>query len=223
MTRLTQLGYTTMLLEFAAIRETHILGEKATSERLGELLERSPGALAHVGRSRRPDTRLDSDGVDAWAAREMFPQVLRGALFLAAHSALEQCLKTLCEWLRDGDGGRVRLRDLRHTGIEGARVYMRRVLSLDFPDDTSTWAQVRDLAHLRNQLVHSGSFIRKADSGDRIQAVIGRLRYVALVGNDEIYLERAFLPDVLLVYEQLIGDVYTRNGIDVGALFQVDD
>jgi hypothetical protein len=120
------------------------------------------------------------DSFDQFLKREFtFPNLLRTSLFLSCYSLFEDLLAQLCRAVEAVATPRVRLEDLRGSGVVRSRLFLERVASIPFPDPDALWQDIDRLRLARNCLAHENGRVR-----DRSGA-LGRF----LAGRDDIALD----------------------------------
>jgi hypothetical protein len=102
-----------------------------------------------------------------------FPNILRKALFLHSYAVLEQQLLNLCKHYEKTQPDSILLKDLRHSGINKAQVYLKKVVGINFPDTSEEWKKLNINYNLiRNHFAHSGQqTISSATKGDLLKAL----------------------------------------------------
>lgn len=192
-------------LEMASLFEARSVMEEAISAKTAAAVSAlpDPAEPTNVGRKIRHPA-VGPRG-EVWVQRELVPQVLRTALFIAAYANFEQHLWFLCKRQGGLKRSKVHLTDLRHKGIEGSAFYLKNVIGLNFPDGIPEWSRVRDLGVVRNHLVHAGAWV--SEESDRLRAAVARLQLIALLDEDEVYLERDFFPFCMAQYERVLLEI----------------
>jgi hypothetical protein len=82
------------------------------------------------------------------------PNLFRRALFVAAYSMLETHLNLLATDNQQQKTLVLSLEEIRGQGIERARLYLKKVVGMSFPDTSPEWQVLKRLGELRNVLVH---------------------------------------------------------------------
>ena len=84
-----------------------------------------------------------------------FPKLLRYSIVTLLHTVVESQLIRLANYLRDRNGLSLQVKDFRGTSIEQTKLYFNKVVNLNVSNDQA-WDELRDLATLRNIIVHRG-------------------------------------------------------------------
>jgi len=84
--------------------------------------------------------------------KDQFPNIVRGGLFLSIYAFVEHSLNGLCEQCRLEHG--IRVTDLRGSGPERARAYLKKSYGITIPDEVLLGAEFKLLRMIRNSLVH---------------------------------------------------------------------
>ena len=98
-------------------------------------------------------------------------------------------------------------KDIAHKGITRSRIYLEKVVGLDFPDQHSSWNRINDFADLRNCIVHAAG--RIGDNAERIRKLV-RTSWFAYSSSETIDMDHEFLMqsfDVVSEFWNLLGRV----------------
>ncbi|WP_143191906.1 hypothetical protein [Paenibacillus sp. P46E] len=88
--------------------------------------------------------------------------VVRAGLFFAAYSYFEGSLFLVCENLYNPNV-RITVKDLSGNGIEKYKVYIEKVLLLDFPKESPEWSKLNFLNTIRNHMIHNGASYKEVN------------------------------------------------------------
>lgn len=146
-----------------------------TWKQQNELLEEELIAILE----RHPEAdRDDIVGSYAWdlhVHQHKYPNIHRTALVVTIYAFLEDQLNGLCETLTACLDTNIKLADLSGQGIERALLFLFKVAGFDL-GRISTLSFVRNVARLRNRMVHAGGILPK-NADDKlnkfIQATLG--------------------------------------------------
>ena len=95
-----------------------------------------------------------------------FPKILRYSLFVHSYRLLERILLQITSHYRHTRHLELSPSDLRDTGIERARIYLKKVALVPFPD-TGSWRDIIALNLIRNLIVHNDGNLHKGQSKER--------------------------------------------------------
>ena len=142
-----------------------------------------------------------------WEFSEVFPVLFRSSLFLSCYALLEARLDQLCNILRMRNGYKVGLDDIKGRGITRARIYLRKVCGMPFPD--RQWKTLMFLNATRNALIHSEGCIPVDGVGKEIHRFAASNPQLLKIGGDRrILLQEGFLPYALTTISSFFEDLY---------------
>jgi hypothetical protein len=96
---------------------------------------------------------------DFYELSDELPTILRYSVLTGADAALEHYLVDTCETYYEVNKATVRLTDLAGTGIQRARLYLKQVARIQFPDAKPAWTAILRLRELRNCIMHANGYI----------------------------------------------------------------
>ena len=134
--------------------------------------------------------------------RTEFPLMLRSSLLVMLCASFEDHLHAQCCSLQRWRELRLAPTDVAGKGIERSRLYLKKVVGVDFPDTDTSWAMVVLLRDVRNAIVHAGG---KA-SAKLISRFKGH-RFVSADATGHIQLARAAVNELskaVLAFEGLL-------------------
>lgn len=102
----------------------------------------------------------------------LYPNILWSSIFLTAYSTFENSLTDICKFLQDGNSDDIKLNDLGHKGIHRAKVFIKKVVKLDFPDETEQWSFIKNSNLIRNCLIHGSGDLSQYKETDQIKRFI---------------------------------------------------
>jgi hypothetical protein len=79
----------------------------------------------------------------------------RKSCLVTLYSYLESFLNNLCEYLYKLNNYQVEYTDLEGKGINRARLYLDKIVGVDFNKINSEWASIKNLNLIRNSIVHN--------------------------------------------------------------------
>jgi hypothetical protein len=169
-------------------------------------------AMVDKKASRIPAEELDDfydyHGDTGWQLQEIFPEILRKSLFITTHSFLEHQLNQICKFFSDQQEYKLKISDLRHEGIIRAQVYLKKVVGIDFPDQTPTWSEIKEYNRIRNVFVHSEGKLNDSPKSGEIRAFIQRKGSIELSEDNTIRLGPTAIIEYLNVLEEFFNNLY---------------
>lgn len=91
---------------------------------------------------------------DYWLTTET--NLMRMSLFLSLYAFLELILKELCRFEQIEREISLPSTSLRKQGIEGCKIYLTKVIGIDFPSESREWGEIKNYQKLRNHVAHKG-------------------------------------------------------------------
>ncbi|MBD1222762.1 hypothetical protein [Virgibacillus halodenitrificans] len=174
------------------------------SERIEEFLSQQSTNLEQEFKNQIEALQVESDE-EAQTLYEMhyeeefhsfnnhFPTILRTSLFTTMYSYLEKQLNQLCKMFEKEN--KVKLSDLKHSGIGRAKNYLSKVCNIDFPSRTDAWNQITNYQKIRNIITHQGNeiSIKKSEKTNisLFNSVVG-IRLVDRVMHYEVKFDEEF-------------------------------
>lgn len=147
---------------------------------------------------------IESAAEDYAELHETFPAMFRSSLFVMCMADFEHTLNGLAELFQNARKLELSFKEIRGEGMERARIYLKKVAQVGFPDTSPEWSEIKTFSALRNLMVHADGRI-PLDHKDRpllekfIQARPDQLR---IDRHQRIVLEQAFFPHVLKTLRQ---------------------
>jgi hypothetical protein len=124
------------------------------------------------------------------------PFIVRGSILVMACGVLESFMSAFCDLLYQAQGFALSPGDLRGSGVERARTYIKKVAGLPFPD--GLWPNLLALFNVRHAIVHANGRLR--DAG-KLQSVRQHFPSVAIDPNGEIWPEAEAIETALDLLE----------------------
>lgn len=167
--------------------ERHLAAELET---LGELRDE---VLQGIGDGTAESTAaLNEIFSDCVAFEFLFPHLLRSSLFLSNYSLFEDSLNRLCHIIEVSSRSRLRLKDLRGSGVIRARLFLDRIAELTFDEEGELWADVNRLRLLRNCLAHQSGEL--GEVGGDLDLLVEKHPALTMDEAGHIVLEAEFGP-----------------------------
>lgn len=128
--------------------------------------------------------------------RDVFPHLLRCSLFTTVYAFLEHELDVLCERYKHEKQLSSDVSNSRDKGIERSRTYLKKVVCLPFPDQTSEWERIKKYRCLRNHMAHAGGMWRQVED-DNLKKKLRLLPNITIDDMSRISLGKNFVKGVL--------------------------
>ncbi len=143
-----------------------------------------------------------------------FPQYHWKATILVVFSIFEDNLNRLCLIFEDDGKLKLRLKDISDKGINGAKVYLSKVVDIDFPSG-GNWQQIKRVKAVRNILAHTSGYVdRKNKSHNEVYRIAESDKNLRIAkyshfknGRDEIFLKPDYILDFITTLESFYGEL----------------
>ena len=143
-----------------------------------------------------------------WQLSEVFPNTLRSSLFVTCYSLLEHELVGLCEYLQREHNYSIKVTDLRGKGIFGAQTYLKKVVGIDFPDQTSSWTDIVVYNRIRNFIVHNNGQLDDSNQAKKLESFINAKPSISLDQLKYIQFSKDFCPEVIGTLESFFDELF---------------
>ena len=150
------------------------------------------------------DHHLDTQ----WQLSEIFPNILRTSLFIKCYSILETELINMCDVLQKRNNYPIRLSDLKGKGIFLAQLYYKKVVGIEFPDQSKSWAEILKYNLIRNIFVHKEGHLSDDDKSKKAADYIENKTSILLDKYCRIQLTKDFVPQAIDVIEDFFNEFF---------------
>ena len=133
---------------------------------------------------------------------DLFANILRKSLFVSLYGFFESQLTAACRARKQArDDIQLSLSDITGRGITRAKVYLVKVLRVNFPFGTNPeWQEIQEYRILRNCIVHNEGVLEGMSSKDvaKLRKYIDRKQTLSLWWDDDIIiLKKGFCEEAL--------------------------
>ncbi len=155
-----------------------------------------------------------SQAEDYLLLRDSFPIILRNSLFITIYTVLEDELMKTCNRLRESFNVDLKPSDLKGKGINRSRKYLKKVVVINFPDNTNEWKEIRKFNLLRNTIAHSnGNIIAGETDQEKLNnkelcAYIEKSSIIDISSNFHIQLSKDFILHALDITEAFLIELF---------------
>ncbi|MFT5206913.1 MAG: hypothetical protein ACI9CF_000654 [Candidatus Omnitrophota bacterium] len=108
-------------------------------------------------------------GDEFYERHHVQPFLLHSMLLVSCMSLLENKLAEVCQEIRNLNNIELTLGDITGLGIQRARVYLKKVIGVEFPDQDSTWHEITMYQKIRNYIIHQNSTLDDSESSNAIR------------------------------------------------------
>ena len=167
------------LQDYEVLFEMELVQIRRYAESVEQLLSaHSKKVLQTISTPTSGITEEEKEECLGWYASEMdelentFPKILRYSLFVHSYSLFERALMSIAKAYQKARKLPLSPSDLKDKGIEQAQVYLKKVVSVPFPDTGSVWQEISTLTLIRNKIVHNEGELpaKNTKEGKSIQA-----------------------------------------------------
>ena len=181
------------------------------SELQDALDERVTQFKKHVDERARkydPESReewYDWNSGEHWELSEVFPAILRHSVFVTTYSFLESTVMRGCRQFARQKPGAIEIRDLRGEGLEVARIYLKKVHGVQFPDQSAEWHRLSYYRKIRNCLVHRDGQVGQEGPGKDIRVFVAKNPDLAVIDErNRLSLRREGCDDMISVTQRFL-------------------
>ncbi len=142
-----------------------------------------------------------------WQLADVLPNLLYQSILVVTYSLLERSLIGLAKSIASKRDIRLQVNDLKYKGIEAARHYMDKVLSISFlAKEDKGWNEIQDLRKIRNNIVHNeGIVIPGCNDYDAIVNYIKRKNGLIKINEfKHIQVEKTYCEYVIDLVKEFI-------------------
>lgn len=145
---------------------------------------------------------------------EVYPQIQRKSELICIYSVLENSLNNLCALFQSVNKSPLKLRDLGEKDIiKRAKVYLTKVMTVQFPEDHSSWKEVTMIQKIRNKFVHEEGLF-PTGSNDLIAYIKGNPYLDISKPHEDFYkikLLKGFSSHCSTVFETFFDEFFKIN------------
>ena len=146
------------------------------------------------------------------------PRVLSYSLIILVHSIVETQLVALCERLRAKHGKSLKVSELSGSPIERAKIFLSKVVELNVGEDPD-WETLRDLAKIRNAIVHHGGALGTDQQKEAIEILVAKYSPELLIHIGDVRPSLALCKRFLDTVEVFFRRLFHAAGLPEKAVF----
>lgn len=152
------------------------------------------------------NVRTAREDLNSWALKEIYPDAVRYAIFIAMYSQFEHCLNKTCKELEPMHDKK--LSDINGQGIKKGYDYLKKVAGIMSPFSDRSWQKLMDLNKLRNKIVHANGVI---ESAQEIKNIVEQINtWAPLTTKDStVILSAKFIRTVSDVFHCSAKELFT--------------
>ncbi|SFT50538.1 hypothetical protein SAMN04487870_0750 [Pseudoalteromonas sp. DSM 26666] len=138
------------------------------------------------------------NGSDLWmVAKEIdfiHIRMHRYSTVLSLYAVLDKTLKIFCRGIDDRHKGKIRLKDLKGTGIQLYFNYLTKVCDFSFDPVNDSWSSIQTLRRIRNSIMHSTGDVDLDDDGkDNFIKHIEREKHVYFIEKHLLMVKEEYI------------------------------
>ena len=142
----------------ARLSELSRIVESTLAERADHLDASVSATAATLGEEARDDY-IEWHAEDFFILGDELPTLMRYSILVGAEAALESYLGKTCDSFAIQSGAILRHTDLRSSGVDRMREYLKKVGGMPFPDGGEEWVTMKNLRKIRNAFVHADGVV----------------------------------------------------------------
>ncbi len=118
-------------------------------------------------------------------------------------SLFEDYINQLCLILKKVNRSNVALKDIRGSGIERAKTYLKKEVGIPFPSDDDSWKKILDAQLIRNIVAHNGGHLDEVQHSKHLKVVKASDKLDAEVfARLHLIIEADYLPSLVSAMEK---------------------
>lgn len=155
---------------------------------------------------------------DYWRLADVFPNIQRSAMLIMAFSFFENQIKSLCKRLQPYASSNICLNDLRGHDVDQAKIYLKKIIKINFPNNDKNWEEITNFRDIRNLVVHNGGKPEKERREyEKLKKYIDKNnKLLKLDTHEKIVYKKEFIPHVLSTFQNFFRALLSeieKNGI----------
>ena len=143
--------------------------DKSLDEYSNAFMKQSEDNLKNLADEDKENELQDNIFPEYSLLAEEFPDILRKSFIITCYSYLEQWIKGHCNFIKIRKSEPLDITDLRNSGINQAKTYLKKVANIDI-SDIKSWDDIKHIGEIRNLIVHRDSSL--PDEGSEIRRYI---------------------------------------------------
>jgi hypothetical protein len=139
-----------------------------------------------------------------------FPNLQRRSTLIILFSFLEHQLNQLCKLFANAQQLKIVHTDLKGTGIDRSRDYLKKVICLPINDNSSLWQEIKKIQEIRNVVAHNDAQL----VNDKVIKYLNESPYLSRANEsyydydlDEINIVEGYLTYVLNTFDSYCGEL----------------
>jgi len=102
---------------------------------------------------------IENFGWELSSSQSDFPSLLRSSAIITIFNLCEHYLSKICNHFESSKISKIKLQDINGRGIERSKIYLTKVVEIDFAPLNSQWNFIKKLNLVRNIIVHNGTIL----------------------------------------------------------------
>ena len=142
-----------------------------------------------------------------WQLTEVFPHIFRSSLFVTCYSFFEHELNELCGYFHKHQSCPIKINDLKGDGIFRAKIYLKKVVGIEFPDQSTSWEDIVDYNKIRNIIVHNNGKLDDSQKSKRIEEFIKKKSSIKLNNLKFIKFNDNFSLEIISTIKEFLDEL----------------
>jgi len=186
--------------------------EKLLLEHSREFERNAPGPPPGISKEAQW-TYWENYAGDLDELQRKFPKILRYSLFVHSYSLFESRLMYIAKYYQKTRNLKLSPSDLQDKGIKQAQVYLKKFVSIPFPDEGgSAWQEISTLDIIRNMIVHNEGKLPQKDEKNfkLIEDFAKKWHGDISTEYSDIELHKTFVFRVLKTFHTFFKELFTN-------------
>jgi len=156
--------------------------------------------LTHEERERVKSNLSD----DYYTIEEIYIGQYRKSTIVSIYSFLEHSMNHLCELCQEFNALSLKHEELSGAGIERARLYLQKVVKINFELLNTEWSELKALNKVRNRIVHADGAL-----DDGLLRIIKRTPGLSIKYYNNLIVDRAYVDSSITIVESFLNRLYS--------------
>ena len=141
---------------------------------------------------------------------DIYVKIHRRSILVSIYSFLENSLNRLCNQLNSRNKYPIKVEDLKGEGVVRAKIYLEKLVQIDFSIINTEWSCIQELNKLRNCIVHCEGDISNYRQKKAIENIVKNNKNLSLLFDHEIMVDYEYIDSVLTNTEAFLNKLYDQ-------------
>jgi len=157
--------------------------------------------LTHEERERVKSNLSD----DYYTIEERYIGQYRKSTIVSIYSFLEHSMNHLCELCQEFNALSLKHEELSGAGIERARLYLQKVVKINFELLNTEWSELKAMNKVRNRIVHADGAL-----DDGLRRIINRTKGLSIKYHNNLIVDRTYIDCSITTVENFLKKLYSE-------------